>query len=166
MSFASKCALVSAAAAFTLVSSAFALEPPRVIPHSAQVNKPPSQVFRTLKTYFADSGLSRFSLVSADENTATIVAKQVGIDSARWREWAACSTDPMHMLYQLTDGAVTVTAKVARGAQDSSFVTVRADFEGAYGLGQDETTIACRSTGALEDNLLTVAGAQPPAPGQ
>lgn len=152
---------VSALFVFLLISPLGALEPPRVIPHSAQVQKPPPEVFRTLKTYFSDLGLSKFNLVSADEKTATIAARQEGIDFARWRQWAACETDPMHILYQFTDGTVTVTAKVERGGRDHSFVTVTADFQGTYGLAQDETTIACRSLGVLEDAILAVAGAQP-----
>ncbi len=152
---------VSAILVLSLVSSARALEPPRIIPHSAQVKEPPDQVFGKLKTYFSDLGLSKFNLVSADEGSGTIVAKQDGVDNARWKQWAACEADPMHMLYQFTDGSVTVTSKVERSGRDSSFVTVSADFQGTYGLAQDQTTIACRSLGALEDNILTVAGAQP-----
>jgi hypothetical protein len=152
---------LTALALLLLLTRASALEPPRVIPHSAHIAKPMSEVFGTLKNYFSDSGLSKFNLVSADEKTGAIVAKQNGIDSARWTQWAACSTDPMHMIYQLTDAAVTVTVKLQRDAQDTTFATVSADFKGTYGLGQDQTTIDCRSTGALEDSILTVAGAKP-----
>ena len=41
-------------------------------------------------------------------------------------------------------------------------MTVSADFQGIYGLGQDSTTIECKSTGTLEDNILALAGAQCP----
>ena len=41
-------------------------------------------------------------------------------------------------------------------------MTVSADFQGIYGLAQDQTTIECKSTGALEDNILAFAGAQMP----
>lgn len=156
-----KVVVLSTLVVLSLITSAFALEPPRIIPHSAQVKKPPAEVFRTLKTYFSDLGLSKFNLISADEKTGTIVAKQDGVDNARWKQWSACETDPMHVLYQFTDGTVTVTAKVERGGRDASFVTVSADFQGTYGLAQDETTIACRSLGVLEDSILTIAGAQP-----
>src|SRR5580700_10422327 len=86
-----------------IATPSYALEPPRVIPHSASVNKAVSEVFQTLKSYFADQLESKFILQSADEKTGTIVAKQTGIDSERWRNWAACNTDPMHMIYQLND---------------------------------------------------------------
>ena len=89
-----------------------ALEPPRIIPHSAPINKPVPDVFKTLKAYFSDRLESKFELVSADEKTGTIVAKQTGIDSARWRTWAACETDPIHMIYQLNDAIVTLTIKL------------------------------------------------------
>ena len=72
------------------ISKASALEPPRIILHSAPINKPVPEVFKTLKSYFSDRLDSKFELVSADEKTATIVAKQTGIDSARWKTWAAC----------------------------------------------------------------------------
>jgi hypothetical protein len=41
-------------------------------------------------------------------------------------------------------------------------MTVTADFQGLYGLAQDQTTIECKSTGALEDSILAFAGAQMP----
>ena len=151
-------ASLAATAILLFAARASALEPPRVIPHSGHVAKPMSEVFGTLKNYFSDSGLSKFTLVSADEKTGVIVAKQNGIDSARWTDWAACSTDPMHMIYQLNDAAVTVTVKLQRDAQDTTFATVNADFKGTYGLASDQTTIDCRSTGTLEDSILTVAG--------
>jgi hypothetical protein len=139
-----------------------ALQPPRIIPHSAPINKPVGEVFRLLKSYFLDHVESRFQTVDANEKTATIIAKQTGIDSDRWRQWAACQTDPIHMLYQLNDAMVTLTIKLDRAPRDTTFMTVRADFRGIYGLAQDETTIECESTGALEDNMLALAGAQMP----
>src|SRR5438309_5336525 len=81
-------------------ASAWQTEPPRIIPHSARVAKPDSEVFNQLKTYCSDPALSRFKLVSADENSDTIVAKQDGIDNDRWHRWAACNADPVHMIYQ------------------------------------------------------------------
>jgi hypothetical protein len=148
-----------------------ALEPPRVIPHSAPVNKPVGDVFHILKTYFSDRVQSKFQTVNANEEAATIVAKQTGIDNLRWREWATCQTDAVHMLYQLNDAIVTLTIKLEQAPRNTTFMTVSADFRGIYGLAQDETTIECRSTGALEDNILALAGAEkhggaasPPAP--
>ncbi len=141
-----------------------ALEPPRIIPHSAPINKPVPDVFKTLKAYFSDRLESKFDLVSADEKTDTIVAKQTGIDSARWKTWAACETDPMHMIYQLNDAIVTLTIKLDQAPRNTTFMTVSANFQGIYGLAQDQTTIECKSTGALEDNILAFAGAQMPGP--
>src|ERR1700731_128017 len=104
-----------------LIASESALEPPRVIPHSAPVNKPETEVFRILKAYFSDQLESKFVPVSADEKTGTIVAKQTGIDSARWRTWAACTTDPLHMLYKLNDAAVTLTVKLEQAPRNTTF---------------------------------------------
>ncbi len=143
----------------TVAGRAAALEPPRVIPLSDHIKQPVSGVFQTLTRYFTDPSLSRFNLVSADKATGTIVAKQAGIDSDRWRQWAACKTDPLHMVYQFTDGTVAVTVKLERDARDTTFATVTADFQGVYGLAQDRTTIPCVSTGALEQGILGVAGA-------
>ena len=137
-----------------------ALEPPRVIPHSAPVSKPVSDVFRILKTYFADRLESKFQTVNANEEAATITARQTGIDNARWRQWAVCQTDPVHMLYQLNDAIVTVSIKLEQAPRNTTFMTVSADFRGIYGLGENETTIECKSTGVLENNLLALAGAQ------
>jgi len=137
--------------------------PPRLIPHSAPVNKPVNDVFHILKAYFSDRVQSKFQTVNANEASATIVAKQTGIDNLRWRQWAVCQTDPMHMLYQLNDAIVTLTIKLDQAPHNSTFMTVTADFRGIYGLAQDQTTIECRSTGALEDNILALAGAQLPA---
>ncbi len=147
---------------FDARSMAFALEPPRIIPHSAPINKPVTEVFQTLKSYFSDRLESKFELVSADEKTGTIVARQTGIDSARWSNWAACQTDPLHMIYQLNDAIVTVTIKLEQAPHHTTFMTVTADFQGLYGLARDETTIECKSTGALEDSILAFAGAQMP----
>jgi hypothetical protein len=141
-------------------SKASALEPPRIIPHSAQIDKPLPDVFKTLESYFSDTVESKFRLVSADEKTYTIDAKQTGIDTARWTQWAACQTDAMHLIYQLSDATVTLTIKLDPSPHKTTFMTVRADFEGIYVLGQDSTTIACKSTGTLEDNILALAGAQ------
>jgi hypothetical protein len=142
-----------------------ALEPPRIIPHSAPINKPVPDVFKTLKSHFSDRLESKFELVSANEKTRTIVAKQTGIDSARWRTWAACQTDPMHMIYQLNDATVTLTTKLDKSPRNTTFMTVSAEFRGIYGLVGDQTTIECKSTGVLEDNLLAFAGAQMPGAG-
>jgi hypothetical protein len=147
---------------FCTLTKTSALEPPRIIPHSAPVNKPMPDLFQTLKTYFSDRLESKFELISADEKTGTIVAKQTGIDSERWRQWAVCQTDPMHMIYQLNDAIVTLTIKLEQSTHNNTFMTVSADFQGNYGLAQDETTIECKSTGALEENILAFAGAQMP----
>jgi len=146
----------------TLAALASALEPPRIIPSSGRAPQPPTQVFKTLKTYFSDPSLSKFQLIEANEAAKVIVAKQSGVDTTRWAEWAACQTDPMHMLYQLEDGTVTVKVTLDPSPGNATFVTVRADFQGTYGLGQDTTTIACRSTGTLEQNILRVAGVPQP----
>jgi hypothetical protein len=161
MRFASKIPLPLIVWGLCLICTASALEPPRIIPHSGQINQPVPKVFKTLKSYFGDRLESKFELLSADEKTATIVAKQTGIDSARWKNWAACQTDPMHMIYQLNDAMVTLNIKLDQSPRNSTFMTVSADFQGIYGLAQDQTTIACKSTGALEDYILALAGAAP-----
>ena len=39
-------------------------------------------------------------------------------------------------------------------------MTVSADFQGSTDSGRIPTTIECKSTGTLEDNILALAGAQ------
>jgi hypothetical protein len=73
------------------------------------------------------------------------------------------------MLYQLNDAIVTLSVKLEQAPHNTTFMTVSADFRGIYGLAQDQATIECSSTGALENNILALAGAQmpgapPPAP--
>jgi hypothetical protein len=168
MLFATKrAAPLSIVAALALAASVVsAYEPPRIIPHSAPIKKPVADVFKTLKSYFSDTVDSKFVLVNADEKAGSLVARQSGIDSARWRQWAACQTDAMHLIYQLTDAMVTLRIQLDKSPHNTTFMTVSADFQGDYGLGQDHTTIECKSTGALEDNILAFAGAQMPgAPG-
>jgi hypothetical protein len=169
MTFRSKLAPSALSIALLLIGSMLfphsrllALEPPRIIPHSAPVHKPVEAVFNLLKGYFSDRVQSRFALVSADEKAGIIVAKQTGIDSERWRNWAACETDPLHMLYKLDDARVTLSIKLDQAPHNTTFMTVSADFQGLYGLAQDHTTIECRSTGTLEDSILALAGAQMP----
>ena len=155
-----KIAIFAAVAIALTIAPVSALEPPRVIPHSASIDKPLPDLFKILKSYFSDRLESKFELIGADEKAGTIVAKQNGIDSDRWRQWAACQTDPMHMIYQLNDAAVTLTIKLEKAARNTTFMTVSADFKGEYGLAQDVTTLECRSTGVLEDNILAFAGAR------
>lgn len=150
--------LVAGLLILTLAGIAGALEPPRIIPHAGHVNQPPSQVFGTLKRFFSDPSLSRFQLTQANQSTGTIVATQKGIDNERWNQWAACKTGPMHMLDQLSSGDVTLRIKLEPSPGKTTFVTVSADFEGTYVLGQQTTVIPCRSTGVLENNILSAAG--------
>jgi hypothetical protein len=157
-------ALLLAVSMLSPISRTRALEPPRIIPHSAPVAKPVENVFQILKNYFSDRVQSKFELISADEKSGTIIARQTGIDSERWRNWAVCQTDPVHMIYQLQDARVTLTIKLEQAPHNTTFMTVSADFQGLYGLAQDQTTIECRSTGALEDSILAFAGAQMPPP--
>jgi hypothetical protein len=158
--------LLAACVAIGFAWRADALEPPRVIPESGRVAKPVEQVFGTLKGYFSDVGLSKFNLVSADAATETIVARQTGIDNARWKQWAACKTDALHMVYQFSDGTATVTVKLTHGAQDTTFVTVSADLQGTYALANNVLNVACVSTGTLERQILTVAGVPQPTSSQ
>jgi len=146
---------------FSLLTPAFAIETPRIIPRMQEVQKPTDEVFDTLRKYFTDSRLSRFQLVSADKATRTLVAKQSGIDGESWSKWAFCQAGPVQMIYQLQDGTVTVTVKLQKGTPHSTFVTVSADFQGTYGLGANQNKVACTSKFALEDNILAAAGAAP-----
>ena len=96
------------------VAPAFAIESPRIVPRMNEVQKPEAEVFATLKKYFTDSSLSNFQLVSADERTHTLVAKQALTDDLSWRKWAFCKTGPVQMVYKFEDGTVTVTVKLEK----------------------------------------------------
>ena len=146
---------------FSILTPAFAIETPRIIPRSQEIKKPVDEVFATVRKYFTDSQLSHFQLVSADNATHTLVAKQSGIDDESWGKWAFCQAGPVQMIYKLQDGTVTVTVKLEKATPHSTFATVSADFQGTYGLGANQNKIACTSKFALEDTILTVAGATP-----
>lgn len=146
---------------FSLLTPAFAIETPRIIPRMREVQKPVDEVFDTVRKYFTDSQLSRFQLVSADKATHTLVARQSGIDDQSWSDWAFCQAGPVQMIYKLQDGTVTVTVKLEKATRHSTFATVSADFQGTYALGANQNKVACTSKFALEDNLLAVAGGAP-----
>lgn len=141
------------------LTPAFAIEQPRSVPRMNQVPKPMDEAFAGLKKYFSESSVSHFQLVSADPKTHTIVAKQSGIDSASWNNWAFCKTGPVEMIYKYVDGTVTVTVKLEKTTKRSTFAIVSADFQGVYRLGANENKVACQSKFALEDQILSVAGA-------
>lgn len=143
---------------FSILTPAFAIEAPRIIPRMQEVQKPVDEVFATVRKYFTDSQLSRFQLVSADNATHILVAKQSGIDDESWSNWAFCQAGPVQMIYRLQDGTVTVTVKLEKATRHSTFATVSANFQGTYGLGANQNKVACLSKFALEDNILAVAG--------
>jgi hypothetical protein len=144
---------------FILVS-AYAIETPRIVPRIQEIPKPVGEVFATLKRYFTDAS-SHFELVSADARTHTLVAKQTTTDDLTWRHWAFCETGPVQMIYKLQDGTVTVTVKLEKSPPHSTLASVSADFQGRYGLGGNQNTVACTSKFVLEDSILAAAGAAP-----
>jgi hypothetical protein len=144
-----------------IVTPAFAIETPRVVPRMQEIQKPVDEVFAGLKKYFSDSSQSTFQLVSADKATHTLVARQAGLSEETWRKWAYCETGPVQMIYKLQDGTVTVTVQLEKSTPHSTFAKVSADFQGTYGLGSNQNQVACTSKFVLEDNILAAAGAAP-----
>jgi hypothetical protein len=140
------------------LTPAFAIEQPRIVPRANEVPKPIDEVFTRLKKYFSDP-MNHFQLVSADPKSHTLIAKESGIDSASWGNWAFCKTGPVEMIYKYEDGTATVTVKLEKTTKHSTFVSVAADFQGAYRLGSNENKVACESKFVLEDQILSVAGA-------
>ena len=145
---------------FTL-APAFAIDTPRIVPRIQEIQRPVGEVFHTLKKYFTDASLSHFQLVSADERTHTLVARQTALDDLTWRNWAFCETGPVEMIYKLQDGTVTVTVKLSKTTPHSTLADVSADFQGRYALAGNQNTVACKSKFALEDQILAAAGATP-----
>ena len=141
-----------------VVTAAFAIEQPRIIPRSEEIQRPVDDVYASMRRYFADP-TSRFKLVSEDPRTHTLVAKETGIAGDDWTRWAYCETGPVQMVYKLQDGTVLVTLKLEKSTPHSTFASAAADFEGVYNLGANESKVACTSKFVLEDNLLAAAGA-------
>jgi hypothetical protein len=142
-----------------IFAPAFAIEAPRIVPRMNEIQKPADEVYATVKKYFTDSSLSNFKLVSEDKRTRILVAKLSSIDDESWRKWAFCETGPVQMIYKLEDGSVTVKVKLEKSTRRSTFATVSADFQGTYGLGDNQNKVACTSKFVLEDNILAAAGA-------
>ncbi len=132
---------------------------PRLVPHSATVNRPPRAVFGTLKNYFSTPG--SFTLVRSDEKTGTLVARREGIDTATWNRWAYCKVGTMQLLDTLQSSSAVATVKIARAGHNSSFVTVTADLNAVYGFASQTNNVPCVSKGGLEDEILIAAGASP-----
>ncbi|MGA7872311.1 MAG: hypothetical protein WCA22_15600 [Candidatus Binatus sp.] len=145
----------------SILTPAFAIETPRIVPRMQEIPRPVDEVFAALKRYFNDSQLSSFQLVREDKRTHTLVAKQSGIADESWNKWAFCETGPVQMIYKLEDGTVTVTVKLEKATPHSTLVSVSADFQGTYGLGANQNKVACTSKFVLEDNILAAAGAAP-----
>jgi hypothetical protein len=139
-------------------AAAFAIEQPRIIPRSQEIQRPVDDVYASMRKYFSDPS-SRFKLVSEDPRTHTLVAKETGITDEDWTRWAYCQTGPVQMVYKLQDGTALVTLKLEKSTRHSTFASAAADFEGTYGLGANESKVACTSKFVLEDNILAAAGA-------
>jgi hypothetical protein len=139
-------------------TAAFAIEQPRIISRSKEIDRPVADVYAAMRNFFAEP-TSRFKLVSEDPHTHTLVAKEAGIIDEDWTRWAYCETGPMQMISRLRDGTVLVTVKLEKSTPHSTFASATADFEGLYGLGANESKVACTSKFVLEDNILAAAGA-------
>lgn len=144
-----------------VVATAFAIEQPRIIPRSLEIQRPVDDVYASMRKYFTDASLSSFKLVSEDPKTHTLVAKQTGIAGEDWSKWAYCETGPVQMVYKLADGTALVTVKLEKSTPRSTFASAAADFEGTYALGGNENKVACTSKFVLEDNILAAAGGAP-----
>ena len=143
-----------------MLSTSFAIDQPRIVPHSGRVDRPIEQVYSSLKAYFSDPTLSFFTLQSAQQakGSDTLAAHRSGIDHATWNQWTACQGEAQQMIYQFSDGSVTVNVKLEPSGNQATFVTVTSDFQGTYELAGQSTTIACMSKGGLEDSILSIAG--------
>jgi hypothetical protein len=141
-----------------VVTAALAIEQPRIIPRSQEIQMPVDEVFARMKKYFTDASLSPFRLVSEDPRTHTLVAKETGISDEDWNRWAYCEAGPMQMISKLQDGTALVTVKLDKSSPHSTFASVAADFEGTYGLADKQSKVACTSKFVLEDNILAAAG--------
>jgi hypothetical protein len=152
-----KTSVLTAAILAFLGSIAFA-QTSRIVPHSEKIDHPIDEVYGTLKHYFSDESLSQFRLTSENKSAWTLTATRSVKDGANWRNWAACETSPQQMIYQFSEGAATVTVQLEKYGKNATLATINADFQGTYNLGSQETTIACTSKGALEPEILAVAG--------
>jgi putative hemolysin len=132
---------------------------PRLIPKSATVSRSQRAVFASLRNYLTTPGPC--TLQRADEKTGTLVARCQAPDTQTWNRWAYCKVGTMNLLDTLQSSSAIATIKVARSARNSSFVTVTADLNAVYAFSSQTNDVACISNGALENQLMTAAGASP-----
>ncbi|MGH7950122.1 MAG: hypothetical protein ACREQF_12910, partial [Candidatus Binataceae bacterium] len=88
-------------------------------------------------------------------------ARRTAIDPATWTNWAYCETTNLQMIYNLESTSAEIEVKAEPSGKNASFVSVRSDLRGTYGLGSDSTTVGCISRGVVEKEILTAAGVPP-----
>src|SRR5215472_10794794 len=109
-----KASLIALLLMFSITATPLRADTPRIIPRSGQIAHPIDQVFGMYKHYFSDSSLSQFRITSTDQKAETLIAVRSGIDAATWANWAFCQAPPQQMIYQFSDGSVTVTVHLEK----------------------------------------------------
>ena len=146
-----------------ILAPAYAIETPRIVPRIQEIQKPVGEVFATLKKYFTDASLSHFELVSADERTHTLVAKQTATDDLTWRTLGILrdrsGSDDLQVAGRHCDG----DRQARKSPPHSTLATVSADFQGRYALGGNQNTVACKSKFVLEDRYWPPPARLPPS---
>jgi hypothetical protein len=150
------CAAVALCAAMLCCNVASAQ--PASVPRNGTAPHDCARTFNIIKNYFYGVPMNMFHVSKADAKSGTLVAHRSDIGSADWNNWAYCKLGPKQMLDTLRNGAATVTVTTRLSRAKSCFVSVKAEFEGTYGLGANSTTTRCFSKGVLENQILRAAG--------
>lgn len=142
------------------IVSGVCLAQAKPLARSAEVDRPLSQVYRSLTTYFAPDSMHFFQIRQASEPKGVIVAYRSGIDQNTWNQWAYCKVAPLNMLDSLRQATAVVNIKLQRNGPFRTDVTVTPTLTAVYGLGASQHTVECDSRGVLEDDIFTAAGAK------
>jgi hypothetical protein len=134
---------------------------PAIIPRLATVPQVPRRTFERVKDYFSNPENGNFTILRADSGHLMVVARRNGIDSQSWNDWTFCKLPPDQMLDALEDGTVTLTVRIDGAGDNSSYVSVVANFKGTNELAGKQNTSQCVSKGILENQILKALGGAP-----
>jgi hypothetical protein len=137
-------------------------EVPLSIAHRGPLTGKPGALFNQTKDSFSEGRFGPYTIVGDYPASHTLVVKRSNIDSANWSRWAYCKMGPMDLLDSLRDGSVTMTIRFAPTTRWITWVLVKAEFTGTYGLGSTVKQTECISTGVLEEDMLRRLGVNVP----
>lgn len=137
-------------------------EIPLSIAHRGPLSGKPGALFNQTKESFSEGRFGPYTIIGDYPASHTLVVKRSNIDSANWSRWAYCKMGAVDLFDTLRDGSVTMTIRFAPTTRSITWVLVKAEFTGTYGLGSTVKKTECVSTGVLEEDMLRRLGVSMP----